>query len=50
MGPEARTTVLVVRRRISDAGQTVVEFALVLPLMVILMVGILDLARVYTTM
>lgn len=30
-------------------GQSVVEFALVLPLMVVLMVAIIDLARVYTT-
>lgn len=37
-------------RRPLELGQSVVEFALVLPLMVIMMVAILDLARVYTTM
>lgn len=31
-------------------GQSVVEFALVLPLLVILMIAIIDLARVYTTL
>jgi len=34
----------------NDRGQSVVEFALVLPILVFLMVGIIDLARVYTTM
>jgi hypothetical protein len=31
-------------------GQSVVEFALVLPLLVILMIAIVDLARIYTTL
>ena len=33
-----------------NAGQSVVEFALVIPILVILMVGIIDLGRIYTTM
>ena len=38
------------KRRPLERGQSVVEFALVLPLMVILLLAVLDLARVYTTM
>lgn len=37
-------------RLIASHGQSVVEFAIVLPLMVVILVGIVDLARVYTTM
>jgi Flp pilus assembly protein TadG len=38
------------RRPRRDHGQSIVEFALVFPLLVFLMVGIVDLARIYTTM
>ncbi|HET7831274.1 MAG TPA: TadE family protein [Candidatus Limnocylindrales bacterium] len=37
-------------RRASERGQSIVEFALILPLLVFLMVAIVDLARIYTTM
>jgi hypothetical protein len=34
----------------SATGQSVVEFALILPIVVFLMIGIVDLGRIYTTM
>jgi TadE-like protein len=45
--PLATPTSSARRRR---SGQSIVEFALVLPIMVVVLLGILDLARVYTTM
>ena len=36
-------------RRPRDAGQSVVEFALILPILAILSLAIVDLARIYTT-
>ena len=36
--------------RWSERGQSVVEFALVLPLMLIILLAVVDLARVYTTL
>jgi hypothetical protein len=40
----------VTSRRRRECGQSVVEFAIVLPLMVIVLLAILDFARIYTTM
>ncbi len=45
----ARPSALLATSR-KHAGQSIVEFALVLPLMFILLLAIVDLARVYTTM
>lgn len=38
------------RQRLSTRGQSIVEFALVVPLMVIFFVAVADFARLYTTM
>jgi hypothetical protein len=46
----AHHQLLTFKRRPAERGQSVVEFALVLPLLVFLMVAIIDLARIYTTM
>src|SRR5262245_20383514 len=37
-------------RRTASSGQSVVEFALIFPIMVVLLIGVLDFSRVYTTM
>lgn len=37
-------------RRALESGQSVVEFALIVPILIVLMVAIVDLARIYTTM
>ena len=41
---------LFIPRRSGSRGQSVVEFALVLPIMVVLLFAIVDFARIYTTM
>jgi hypothetical protein len=38
------------RRRFRASGQSVVEFALILPVLVILVLAVVDMARIYTTM
>ena len=48
--PEPSRRLRRVHRARNASGQSIVEFALVLPVLVMLLVGILDLARVWTTM
>lgn len=38
------------RHRSGRAGQSVVEFALILPIMLVIILAVLDLSRIYTTM
>src|SRR5262245_24426376 len=45
-----RTSPSLPARRPGSSGQSVVEFALVFPIMVVLLIGVLDFSRVYTTM
>ena len=38
------------RQRLSASGQSVVEFALIVPILVVLVLAVVDMARIYTTM
>jgi len=50
MRPSPRTEAATLPPRARERGQSVVEFALVLPILIFLMVAIIDVARIYTTM
>ena len=50
MGTRGTPSLLTPTRRDSGRGQSVVEFALILPLILILLIAIVDFARLYTTM